>query len=385
MLHPSAEIRVETHPPSSVRILAGGLADELEARGAAPHAIDYVVADAHVLSLHLDALGPLASLPRTELAPGEASKSMAGLEALLSDFAAAGLDRRSRVLAFGGGVTSDLAGLAAALYMRGIAYVTAPTTLLAQVDASVGGKTAVNLPAGKNLVGAFHQPEQVLIDTRLLATLPTDEWRSGLGEVLKAALLGARLADGTLLFELLEGRYRTRFIATHLTVPNLVRHRQVCGDEPGSVPPLSQIVHACVAHKAAIVTADFTEHGPREQLNLGHTFAHAIEHVAGFGRVPHGVAVATGLALALDLAAREGRLEDPDLPTRSASLARKLGLPASLAELEAELGLPFDPAALEAAMRRDKKARDGAPRFVLPIALGRWCATEVEGPAVRRG
>ncbi|MDH5493925.1 MAG: 3-dehydroquinate synthase, partial [Myxococcales bacterium] len=316
---------------------------------------------------------PLASLPRTELTPGEASKSMAGLEALLSDFAEAGLDRRSRVLAFGGGVTSDLAGLAAALFMRGIAYVTAPTTLLAQVDASVGGKTAVNLPAGKNLVGAFHQPEQVLIDTRLLATLSTEEWRSGLGEALKAALLGARLADGRLLFELLESHaadFAARGVATDVATRDIAL--------------LSQIVHACVAHKAAIVTADFTERGPREQLNLGHTFAHAIEHVARFGRVPHGVAVATGLALALDLAASEGRLEDPDLPTRTASLARKLGLPASLADLEAELGSPFDATALEAAMRRDKKARDGAPRFVLPIALGRWCATEVEGPPVRR-
>jgi len=374
MTHPSPEIRVETDPPSSVRILAGGLADELAARCAPPRSIDYVVADAHVLSLHASALGPLARVPRTVIAPGEASKSMAGLEALLSDFAAAGLDRHSRILAFGGGVTSDLAGLAAALFMRGIAYVTAPTTLLAQVDASVGGKTAVNLPAGKNLVGAFHQPEKVLIDTRLLATLLTAEWRSGWGEVLKAALLGARLPDGTLLFELLESRPASDFAAREAASELTARDPEL----------LSQIVHACVAHKAAIVTADFTERGPREQLNLGHTFAHAIEHVASFGRVPHGVAVATGLALALDLAAREGRLEDHSLPTRTANLARKLGLPASLADLEAELGHAFDPDALEAAMRRDKKARDGTPRCILPIALGRWCATEVEGPLLLR-
>jgi len=355
------QVLVETEPPSLVRIVSGRLAAELEQLGSAGDScasapsIDFVVIDGRVLELYAPLLGPLAECPRFVVAPGEASKSMANLERLLTALAEAGLDRTSRLLAFGGGVTSDLAGLAAALFMRGIDWVSAPTTLLAQVDASVGGKTAVNLPAAKNLVGAFHQPSEVVIDTDLLATLDENEWRSGLGEVLKAALLGAKTPSGQLLFERLE-----QAGADELTVRN------------GSLT--CDLVAACVAHKARVVAKDFRESGPREQLNLGHTFAHAIEHVAGFGKIPHGIAVAAGLAMALEQSAATGLLEDPELITRTAALATRLGLPADLAELETEFEVQLDAERLNQAMQADKKAKAGTVRFVLLRSLRCWAA-----------
>lgn len=338
------EVLVETTPPSRVLI---GCSDfgNLD-----PSLIDLVVADRFVYELHQKRLAGLGQTPVLLHDRGESAKSFAQLERLLSGFADAGLDRQSTVLAFGGGVTSDLTGLAAALYMRGVNFATIPTTLLAQVDASVGGKTAINLAQGKNLVGAFHQPTDVLIDTELLHTLDLNEWRSGMGEVLKSALLGARLETGELLFEHLEALEAD------------LRASQV----------ITPIVHACVAFKAKVVSADLTERGPREQLNLGHTFGHAIEHLAGYGAIPHGVAVAAGLAMALERARETGVLEAPDLIERTARLAAKLELPASLGQLEGELGLSFEPERLLAAMGLDKKAADGQIRFVLPRAIGRW-------------
>jgi 3-dehydroquinate synthetase len=358
-----SDVLIDTDPPSRVRVRAGGLAGELEALARTTEKpIDFVVVDARVLELHGALLGPLGTRPQFVVPSGEASKSMAHLEALLEALADAGLDRHGRLLSFGGGVTSDLAGLAAALYMRGINWTSAPTTLLAQVDASVGGKTAINLPQAKNLVGAFHQPSDVLVDTTLLATLEPSEWRSGLGEVLKAALLGARLTGGDLLFDFLESLDPGQLAAPGPEQPG-------AADRAGR---WAKLVLACVAHKAAVVAKDFEESGVREQLNLGHTFAHAIEHVAGFGTIPHGVAVAAGLGLALELSHTEGLLEDPTLRERTEALATKLGLPTGLRALEAELGSKLDRAALETAMTLDKKASNGAVRFVLPRAIGSW-------------
>jgi len=325
---------------------------------AVPAEVELVVADGRVLELHPDHPAANLTAPRVQVLGAEGTKSFAELERLLDACAAARLDRGARLLALGGGVTTDLAGLVAALYMRGIAWVAVPTTLLAQVDASVGGKTAINLAAGKNLAGAFHPPTEVLCDADFLATLPTLELRSGLGEVLKAALLGAQ-DEGTPLLDQLEAADPAALLA---------------GD-PGTFVPL---VAACVAHKADVVRADLREAGPRKALNLGHTFAHAIEHAAGFGRIPHGIAVAAGLHLSLGAAARVGLLEDAQLVERTGRLATTLGLPGAdspLVDLERSFGVELDRGALLAAMALDKKGRAGVARFVLPRGLG---ATEFD-------
>jgi 3-dehydroquinate synthetase len=230
--------------------------------------------------------------------------------------------------------------------LRGIAVVHCPTTLLAQVDAAIGGKTAVNLRAGKNLAGTFHQPRAVLCDTEVLATLEPSELASGLGEVVKSAVLGAPS-----LLETLE-RDAARLVA-------------------GNAQALAPAVEACVRLKAEVVARDERESGPRKVLNLGHTFAHAIEHAAGYGRIPHGVAVAVGIALALETARALGRLEDPALPARLRDLLGALGLPASLSELRRESGVSLDPGELMRSMQMDKKSQQGALGLVLPRAVGR--------------
>lgn len=343
---PTREIRVETAPRSRVH-LGPPIGFQLSETGP----IHLIVVDQRVSQLYGQSLASLGDVPTVVLPRGEVSKSFAELERVLGACAEAGLDRHSRLLAFGGGVTSDLTGLAAALYMRGIDFACAPTTLLAQVDASVGGKTAINLSQGKNLAGCFHQPSEVFIDTRLLTTLDEHEWRSGLGEVLKAAVLGARVDDGAPLFDWLEST------------------SDLDARDPETA---ATMVAACVRFKADVVAADFTERGPREQLNLGHTFAHAIEHTAGFGVVPHGTAVAAGIAMALEMAAREDILTDKDLPARTAALAQRLGLPTNLADIEAQLGAPLDPAQMLAATALDKKSKAGTPRYILPRAIGDW-------------
>jgi 3-dehydroquinate synthase len=232
--------------------------------------------------------------------------------------------------------------MAAALYMRGIPYVQMPTTLLAQVDSSVGGKTAVNLRAGKNLAGVFHQPSLVLADTSTLATLPDDEFRSGLGEVIKTAMLASEEALAMLESE----------------------SKRIWSRDPAA---LEAVVEMCVRTKAIIVSRDPHEKGPRKLLNLGHTFAHAIEHDAGFGKVPHGVAVGVGLRLALDTSHRMSRLADPALPERVDTLLQAFGMPRALSALK---GVKLDARRLVAAMSLDKKNSAGKTRLVLPVCAG---------------
>lgn len=328
-------LRVATAPAYEVRIGRGLLAAVAEAAGDRPVV---VLTDETVERLHGARLTGLERAPRVVVAPGEGSKSFATLERVLEALADAGLDRRSRLVALGGGVVGDLGGLAASLYMRGIEFVQCPTTLLSQVDSSVGGKTAVNLRAGKNLAGTFHQPRAVLADVDTLATLSEEEYASGLGEVLKTALL-----EGGELLALLEAR----------------------ADELRARAPevLVDVVARCVATKAAVVARDEREAGPRKALNLGHTFAHGIEHAAGYGTVPHGVAVAVGLRLAAEYARRCGAAEDATLPERVARLLSALGLPAELAALRARVALPAE--ALLEGMRHDKKGAAGVPRLVL--------------------
>jgi 3-dehydroquinate synthase len=301
----------------------------------------FVLTDANVARLHGAAL---AAIPRASVhavPPGEDSKSFRELERVLDALVAAGCDRASGLVAFGGGVVGDLGGLAAALYHRGIACVQVPTTLLAMVDSSVGGKTAVNLAAGKNLAGAFHQPDEVVADVRFLVTLPDDEYRSGLGEVVKTAVL-----DGDLFHRLRAQPAR------------LARRDEA---------ELVDVVAACVRRKALVVASDPREQGARKLLNLGHTFAHAIEHVAGYGRIPHGIAVATGILLA----AEAGRVADLGVDAgfagALADLLAALDVPHGLRALSERHGAALESGALLLAMARDKKSRRGVPQFVVPF------------------
>ena len=362
-----ATVAVATKPPYPVHVGPGALAAArawLAAERAAGRRV-CVIADARAHALHGERLGPPGSGPESSVfafEPGEAAKELAGVSRVLEHMASSGLDRSSLAVTFGGGVAMDLGGLAASLYMRGIHVVHCPTTLLAQVDASVGGKTAVNLAAGKNLAGTFHQPQAVYADTDVLATLDGAELRSGLGEVAKCALIA-----GEELLALLEG-----FAG------------QGALDVARDGRALGELIVACVRLKAGIVARDPLEHGERRALNLGHTFAHAIERAAGFGAVPHGAAVAVGLVLSLELARELGRLEDRALLERTRVLLASLGLPRALVEL-----FPQDPpttSALVGAMARDKKARGGgALSFVLPRAAGRVdLDVEVEAERVAR-
>jgi 3-dehydroquinate synthase len=304
-----------------------------------------VLTDETVERLHASRLAPILRASRLAVAAGETSKSLATLERVLDFLSASDLDRQSVLVAFGGGVVGDLGGLAASLYMRGIDVVQCPTTLLAQVDSSFGGKTAVNLRSGKNLAGTFHQPRAVLCDTSLLSTLPDEELASGLGEAVKTALIG----DAALL-ELLE------------------REAAAClARDPAA---LAQVVERCVRVKGAIVARDEREGGERRALNLGHTFAHAIESAAGYGAVPHGVAVAAGLGLALWASDELGVLVERNLRERVAALLARLGLPADLAALRARYRLALEPQALGAGLRHDKKGRAGEPALVLVRRIG---------------
>lgn len=273
---------------------------------------------------------------------GEASKSFAMLDRLCQQALGLGLERRDMVVALGGGVVGDLAGFAAAILLRGIAFIQIPTTLLAQVDSSVGGKTGIDTPQGKNLVGAFHQPRLVLADVDALDTLDPREVRAGYAEVAKYGLLG-----DVGFFEDLEIR-----------APSLL-----AGDAETRI----WAVAACVAAKAAIVAEDEKEAGRRALLNLGHTFGHALEAYAGFdGGLLHGEAVSVGMAIAFHLSIAECGCP-PEDALRVRRHLRASGLPVSPAETAAANASPD---ALLDLMATDKKAQDGAPRFVLADKIG---------------
>src|SRR5262245_35292885 len=273
-----------------------------------------------------------------EVPEGEEAKSLRQAERLWDGFLTHGLDRTSPVIAVGGGVVGDLAGFAAASFMRGVAVVQVPTTLLAQVDASIGGKVAVNHPRGKNLIGAFHQPRLVLIDPETLRTLPDREYRSGLAEVVET---GAALnAD---LFALLEA--------------NL----EALGRRDAAL--LESVVATCCADEAAIVERDEREEtGIRMVLNYGHTVGHALEVLSGYRRWLHGEAVAIGMTAAGRLAVRLG-LTEARTAQRQDDLLAAVGLPTEFTGI--------DPREVADALRHDKKARDGRVPFVLLRTLGR--------------
>ncbi len=287
-----------------------------------------IVTNPILLAVYADQL--TESLPAAAIAQildGERYKTLNTVEMLYNDFLVAGLDRSSDVIAFGGGIVGDVAGFAAATFMRGIRFVQIPTTLLAMVDSSVGGKVGVDLYQGKNLVGAFKQPDAVLIDPDVLASLPIQQWRCGMAEILKHGLL----ADESLLDPALHTLDRAQ-----------------------------ELVCRAVRVKVDYVQRDPYEEGIRAHLNLGHTFGHAIEQVSGY-RWLHGEAVGVGL-LAAARVSRVLGLCDPALPERVAELILSVGLPARTNGL--------DPDAIYAAMSTDKKWSGGKSRFVLLRGIG---------------
>jgi len=275
---------------------------------------------------------------RLDIPDGEQHKTLATVAGLYNQFIAAKLDRRSPIIALGGGVLGDTAGFAAASFLRGVPLVQIPTTLLAMVDASVGGKTGVDLPQGKNLVGAFKQPEMVIIDPDVLTTLPDAEFRAGLAEVIKHGII-----DAPALFEQLETRSKEpkKPLTAYALLP----------------PPL---LHDAINVKVRVVQQDPFEQGRRAVLNLGHTFGHAFERLANF-EMRHGEAVAIGLVCAARLATRLGYCQ-PKAAGRVVNLLKQVELPTQVP--------PFSPAEIWAAMATDKKRQGNSLRFILPRAIG---------------
>ncbi len=329
----------------------------------APRRRTAVVTDENVAALHGDALSQSLAAggldaPLVVIAPGEQAKSFEGLAELSDRLLALGLDRGDRIVAFGGGVVGDLAGFAASIYKRGIDFIQVPTTLLAQVDSSVGGKTAIDTPRGKNLIGAFHQPRLVLADLDVLSTLPDRQMRAGYAEVIKYGMLG-----DFAFFEWLEANGAA-----------------VLDRQPA---PLGRAIARSIEMKAEIVSEDERETGGRRALlNLGHTFAHALEAETGFGdALLHGEAVAIGCALAFRFSARLGLCNRQDAERAGAAIGAA-GLPVRLDELP---GAPFSGERLLKHMAQDKKAEGGKLNFILAKGLGQaFVAKDVDAGEVRQ-
>ncbi|MDP3342602.1 3-dehydroquinate synthase [Frigidibacter sp.] len=304
-----------------------------------------VLTDENVAALHLDALrAGLGDIHMTALAlpAGEGTKGWPEFSRAVEWLLAEKVERRDIVIALGGGVIGDLAGFAAAVLRRGVRFVQIPTSLLAQVDSSVGGKTGINSPHGKNLIGAFHQPSLVLADIGLLATLPPRDFLAGYGEVVKYGLLG-----DAVFFDWLEANG-----------PALAA---------GDASLRQYAVHRSVEMKAAIVSRDETEEGERALLNLGHTFCHALESATGYGaRLLHGEGVAIGCALAFEVSQRLG-LCSQEAPSRVRAHLRAMGMKTDLADIGGDLP---DADALLALMAQDKKVQDGKLRFILARGIG---------------
>jgi 3-dehydroquinate synthase len=305
-----------------------------------------IVSDQNVAKHHMDAaVAAVAKItnqaPVIVLPPGESTKSFHYLAVLCDSLISHRIERNDLVIALGGGVIGDLAGFAAAIVRRGLDYVQVPTTLLAQVDSSVGGKTAIDSPQGKNLIGAFHQPVLVIADTALLDTLPAREFRAGYAEVAKYGLLG-----DAAFFAWLEANWRDVFA--------------------GGPAREHAIAVSCRA-KAAIVARDERETGDRMLLNLGHTFGHALEAAAGFSeRLLHGEAIAIGMALAFEFSARRGLLPKAEADRAIRHLA-DVGLPTYVTDVPG--GVP-DAERLMDLISQDKKVKRGELTFILARGVG---------------
>jgi len=300
-----------------------------------------LVSDADIRALHGPAVveslrGAGFDLTEILLPPGEQAKTIGVAQLGWDRLLDAGCDRTSTVVALGGGAVGDLAGFVAATYMRGIDFVQVPTTLLAQVDASIGGKTAIDHPQAKNLIGAFHQPRLVIVDPAVLTTLPESEFRSGLAEVIKHGIV-------------LDARY---FEDLEQELSPLLQR---------DISTLERFVAGSCRIKAAVVERDETEAELRHVLNYGHTIGHALEAVTGFGRFTHGEAVSLGIVAEARVAERLG-IANARTTERQVRLLRSAGLPVH--------GLGAPPAAVLEALSRDKKSRDGRVPFVLAPEIG---------------
>lgn len=304
-----------------------------------------IITDDHVAPLHLAALqNGLGSIDSSALVlgAGEQTKGWADLSRSVEWLLDQRVERRDVVVALGGGVIGDLVGFAAAILRRGVRFVQVPTTLLAQVDSSVGGKTAINTSHGKNLVGAFHQPSMVLADIGLLDTLTPRDFLAGYGEVVKYGLLGDEQ-----FFEWLE-RNGTKLARGDKTLR-------------------AEAVRRSVQMKSDIVVRDETEQGDRALLNLGHTFCHALEAATGYSdRLLHGEGVAIGCALAFEVSARAGLCSQED-PSRVRAHLREMGMKTDLADIDGPLP---DAATLLDLMGQDKKVVDGTLRFIMARRIG---------------
>jgi 3-dehydroquinate synthase len=348
-----ATVKVSLGARSYDIVIGRGLLASLGARIAAlrPGAKAAIVTDNNVARLHLPAAeAALAAAgvttSRIIVPAGEASKSYRVFEQVCEAVIASHIERGDVVVALGGGVIGDLAGFVASVVRRGLDYVQVPTTLLADVDSSVGGKTAIDSVHGKNLVGAFYQPILVLADTALLDTLPEREFRAGYAEVAKYGLLG-----DAAFFSWLEATWREIFAG---------------GNSPGSFAREQAIAASCRA-KAAIVGRDERETGERQLLNLGHTFGHALEAACGFSdRLLHGEAIAAGMSLAFAFSARRGLLPKPEAERAVRHLA-EVGLPTRMADIAGPL-----PAVdrLMDLIAQDKKVKRGTLTFILVRGIG---------------
>jgi 3-dehydroquinate synthase len=326
-----------------------GLGEQIAARGVKPGTKVLVVSNP-VVRQHYGELA-MASLAAAgyqshllEVEAGEDQKTPATVARIHDAAFEARLERSSLIVALGGGVVGDMAGFAAATWLRGIGVVQVPTTLLAMVDAAIGGKTGVNHPGGKNLIGAFHQPKLVLIDPAVLATLPEREFRAGMAEVIKYGVIGD---------------------------PQLFADLEACAREDpdaglasrAAVGPLllQRLLERAAAAKARVVVADEREGGLRAILNYGHTLGHVVETLTGYGTYLHGEAVGLGMLAAGELSLRMG-LWSPENRDRQRAVIRAAGLPLNWPSL--------DPAAVLACLQGDKKVREGRVRFVLPTDIG---------------
>ena len=329
-------------------VIGRGVVTSLSARIAAlkPGARLAIVTDENVARVHLETIESQLSAAgmttsRIVVPPGEASKSFASFERVCDALIAARIERNDLIVAFGGGVIGDLAGYAAASVRRGLDFVQVPTTLLAQVDSSVGGKTGINSRHGKNLVGAFHQPILVLADTALLDTLPQRDFRAGYAELAKFGLLG----DAG-FFAWLEANWEDAFAGG---------------------PAREHAIAIACRGKAGIVARDERETGERALLNLGHTFGHAFEAAAGFSdKLLHGEAISLGIACAFEFSAKLGLLPQADAERAARHLAAA-GLPTSVRDVPA---VKTNPDALMELIAQDKKVKRGRLTFILLRGIG---------------
>jgi 3-dehydroquinate synthase len=326
------------------------------ARGPVPVVTDAIVGEIHLAPFLEACRGSGIDAHAVVIPPGEGSKSFSGLEKLSGELLNSGVDRGGLIVALGGGVIGDLTGFVSGVLKRGVGFAQIPTTLLAQVDSSVGGKTAINTPQGKNLIGLFHQPRIVIADTALLATLPRRELLAGYAEVAKYAALG-----DSQFFEWLE----------------MNGARAISGDSQALIHAVAQSCRM----KAGIVARDERESGERALLNLGHTFGHALEAATGFSqRLIHGEAVAIGTVLAFRLSVRLGLCPGQDAERFGRHL-QSVGLPSAISDIP---GPRPTSETLIAAMGHDKKVKDGKLTFILLHRLGEaFVTTEVPLNAVK--